>query len=622
MKPTQPSVGVQNMSDIIVFMKYAKYIKRLGRRETWEEIVTRNKNMHLKQYPQLKKELEWAYEFVYSKKLLPSMRSLQFGGKPVELNPARSYNCAYLAMNAIDAFKEVMFLLLAGCGVGYSVQQHHINQLPIVIKPTKERRFLVADSIEGWADAVGALISAYMGERKALPRFDYSDIRAKGTPLKTSGGVAPGPEPLKTCLHQVQTILDRKETGAKLTSLEIHDINCHLADAVLSGGIRRAALIAFFSFRDELMRTCKFGDWSKGDPQRGRANNSAVILRHKITEEEFQRYWEVIRASGCGEPGIFFTNNAEMLANPCVEIALLNMLFCNLATINDSNIVSQEDFNDRARAAGIIATCQAGYTDFHYLREEWKINCEKHALIGVSRTGIASLVTGDLNEKEAADCVTQANAEVAEKIGINPAARCTCIKPEGTSSLVLGVSSGIHAWFDKYYLRRVQVNKQESIYKYLLQHHPTLLEDDFFKPATDAHICVPMKAPENAVVGVETALQFLERVLRQHRRWIKPGHRVGDNHNNVSCTVYIKEHEWERVGKWMWENREHYNGISVMPVSTKVYKNLPHETITEEEHNKRVKELTLVDLTQVKEDGDYTNRQGELSCAAGACETV
>ena len=306
------------LSDITVHMKYAKYVPELERRENWNELVTRNKNMHIAKYPFLAEEIENAYRQVYSKKILPSMRSLQFAGKPIELNNTRLYNCAFLPIDSFQAFSEIMFLLLSGTGVGYSVQTLHVEKLPAVTKPTKTRRYLIGDSIEGWADAVKVLMKAYLCG-KPMPDFDFGDIRHKGAELITAGGKAPGPEPLKDCLHNIQKILDRKENGEQLKTIEVHDICCYIADSVLSGGIRRSAMIALFDIDDEDMLTCKFGNWWETAPQRGRANNSAVVVRHMVDEKVFFDLWKKIEASGSGEPGFFFTNDPSWGLNPCIS---------------------------------------------------------------------------------------------------------------------------------------------------------------------------------------------------------------------------------------------------------------------------------------------------------------
>jgi ribonucleoside-diphosphate reductase alpha chain len=609
------------LSDITTFMKYAKYVPDKQRRETWTELVDRNKNMHLEKFPQLKEEIDAAYKFVYDKKILPSMRSLQFAGKPVDLNNTRLYNCCFLPVDHSDAFSEIMFLLLSGTGVGYSVQRQHVEKLPEINKPTRTRRYLVADSIEGWADAVKVLVTAYM-KGKAYPLFDFRDIRPKGAMLITAGGKAPGAEPLKDCLHNIQKVLDRKANGEQLTTLEVHDILCYIADAVLSGGIRRSAMIALFDLDDDDMLTCKFGNWWENEAQRGRANNSAVIVRHKIEKEIFLDLWKKIELSGSGEPGFFFTNDAAWGLNPCAEISLRPFQFCNLCEINASDIVDQDDYNARARAAAFIGTLQASYTNFHYLRDIWKRTTEREALIGVGMTGIASGAVLKLDMKEAANVVKAENERVAGMIGINKAARTTTVKPSGTSSLVLGSSSGIHAWHNEYYIRRIRVGKNESIYTYLLINHPELLEDEYFKPNQQAVISVPQKAPVGAVTRQETALDLLARVSKVWKEWVKPGHRKGENKNNVSVTVTIKPNEWEEVGEWMWTNKEHFTALSVLPHSEHTYIQAPFEDITPEHYEELVEHLHNIDLSQVVELDDTTDLSGELACGGGGCEVI
>jgi ribonucleoside-triphosphate reductase len=619
-KPSvHPSVSI--LSDITVYNKYAKYNPVLKRRETWEEIVTRNKDMHIEKHPTLKDEIKKAYELVYNKKILPSMRSLQFAGKPIGINNTRIYNCAFLPVDDYRSFSETMFLLLSGCGVGFSVQQHHIEQLSEIKKPTKTKRFLVGDSIEGWADSVKVLVKAYF-TGSPLPLFDFRDIRPKGARLITAGGKAPGAEPLKECLFQIQKIFDRKENGDKITSLESHDIICHIADAVLSGGIRRAALISLFNLDDEDMLTCKFGNWWEENPQRGRANNSAVVLRHKITEEEFFKLWKKIEMSGSGEPGIYFSNDKDWGTNPCCEIALRPYQFCNLCELNVSDIESQEDLNERARAAALIGTLQASYTDFHYLRDIWRKTTEKDALIGVGQTGIGSGVILNYNLKEAAEIAKVENARVAELIGINKAARVTTVKPSGTSSLVLGTSSGIHAWHAPHYVRRMRLGKNEALYTYLSIYHPELIEDEYFKPTIQAVISVPQKAPEGSILRSESAIELLERVRKFNLEWVKKGHRRGANTNNVSATVSITEGEWEAVGKWMWKYKETFNGLSVLPYFGGSYVQAPFEDITEEQFEEMAKSLHSIDLTKIVEDSDDTNLMDQVACAGGACEIV
>jgi ribonucleoside-triphosphate reductase (thioredoxin) len=611
------------LSDITVHMKYAKYVPELNRRETWNELVTRNKEMHQKRYPELKDEIQLNYKYVYDKKVLPSMRSLQFSGKPIEISPNRLYNCSYLPIDHVDSFSECMFLLLSGCGVGYSVQKHHADKLPEITKPFegRTRRFVIGDSIEGWSDAIKVLIKSYLGsKRSSKVNFDYSDIRPKGARLVTSGGKAPGPQPLKECLVKIKGILDDKQEGSKLSTLEVHDIVCYIADAVLAGGIRRAALISLFSAYDEEMISCKTGNWWETNPQRGRANNSAVLMRHKITKKFFLDLWKRIELSGAGEPGIYFNHDKDWGTNPCCEIALRPYQFCNLCEVNVSDVTSQEDLNERVKAASFIGTLQAGYTEFHYLREIWQETTEKDALIGISMTGIASKAVLKMDMPKAADVVKRENSRVAKLIGINKAARTTCVKPAGTTSLVLGTSSGIHAWHNEFYIRRLRVGKNEPIYKYLKETNPDLVQDEYFRPHDTAVIEIPQSAPKGSITRTESAFDLLKRVKQVATEWVKPGHRKGSNTHNVSATISLKKDEWDKAGKWMWDNREFYNGLAVLPYDGGSYTQAPFEDITEEEFNKRVKLLNDVNLSHIIEATDETDLSGELACAGGSCE--
>ena len=610
------------LSDITVYMKYAKYLPELKRRETWEELVTRNMHMHIKKYPKLKSDILDAYTYVYDKKILPSMRSMQFAGKPIEISPNRIYNCAYLPIDHVDSFSETMFLLLGGTGVGYSVQQHHVDKLPLINKPYKKRtrRYLIGDSIEGWADAVKILMKSYLNGKSSRIVFDYSDIRPKGARLVTSGGKAPGPQPLKECILKVTGILENKEDGDALSTLEVHDIVCHIADAVLAGGIRRAALISLFSADDSEMIACKSGAWWELNPQRGRANNSAVLMRHKITKSFFMDLWKRVELSKAGEPGIYFNNDKDWGTNPCCEIALRPFQFCNLCEVNVSNIQSQEDLEARVKAAAFIGTLQAGYTNFHYLRPVWQETTEKDALIGVSMTGIGSGRILGYDMEAAAKVVKKENARVAKLIGIKKAARCTTVKPAGTTSLTLGTSSGIHAWHNDFYIRRIRVGKNEAIYNYLAKNHPDLVEDCVFRGHDTAVISIPQAAPEGSILRTESAFQLLERVKKVATEWVKPGHRTGSNSHNVSATISLKDDDWDLAGDWMWKNRDHYNGLAVLPYDGGTYTQAPFEDITKEKYNKMVKSLMDIDLSKIVEQDDETNLTGELACAGGSCE--
>lgn len=615
------SISNDILSEITVHMKYAKYVPEHNRRETWEELVSRNEKMHLKKFPELELQIRKNYKLVYSKKVLPSMRSLQFGGKPIEVAPNRIFNCAFMPIDDQRSFGEAMFLLLGGTGVGYSVQKHHVEKLPEIQRPNSKRtrRFLVNDSIEGWADAVKALVRSYFNSGSKL-KFDYSDIRPKGAALVTSGGKAPGSQPLRECLVKLEGMLSGKENGDKLSPIEVHDMVCHIADAVLAGGIRRAALISLFSADDDDMIACKSGDWWETNPQRGRANNSVVLLRHKIDKEYFMNLWDRVKASRAGEPGFYFSNDKDWGTNPCCEIGLRPYQFCNLTEVNVSDIVSQEDYENRVKAATFIGTLQASYTDFHYLRDVWRRTTERDALIGVSMTGIASGAVLDLDMKSAAEAVKTENARVAKLIGIKPAARTTCVKPAGTTSLALGTSSGIHAWHNDYYIRRIRVGKNEPIYSYLVQNHPELVEDEYFSPHSTAVISIPQKSPDNSILRTESALQLLRRVKRVTDEWVGPGFRKGQNTHNISATVSIKDAEWVDVGEWMWDNRESYNGLSVLPYDGGTYTQAPFEDCSKETYEAMLSSLTDIDLTKVLEEEDNTDLKGEVACAGGACE--
>lgn len=627
------------LSSLIVFSKYAKYRTDLKRRETWDEIVDRYENMLVKKYPALQREIKEKSQFIRRKKVLPSMRALQFAGPAMEVNHARGYNCCYMPVDSYHAFSETMFLLLGGTGVGYSVQKHHVAQLPAIQRPTKTRRYLIQDSIIGWADAVKVLMKSYLGYTHSAPDFDFSDIRHKGARLVTAGGKAPGPEPLKKCLFEIQQILDRKQDGEFLSALECHDIMCHIANAVLAGGIRRAAMIALFSHDDLEMLECKYGNWWELNEQRGRANNSAVLERDKITEAEFKDLWTKIELSGSGEPGFYWTNDIEWGTNPCCEVALRPYQFCNLCEINGDTVESQQDLEDRASIAAFFGTLQAGFTDFHYLRPIWQRTTEKDALVGVGITGIGGGKLTDLDLEAAAELVKSVNEEIAKEIGINPAARSTLIKPSGTTSLVLGSSSGIHAWHDDYFLRTVRFNLNEDVAHYMIVNHPELCETD--KLRSDV-LCVrvPMKAPKDAIMRTESAINLLERVKKFSKEWIAPGHRDGINTHNVSATISIDKNkkymtdgqedvfyefedsvsEWVAVGNWMWNNKEVYNGLSVLPYDGGTYVQAPFESCTQEEYESRIQSLTDVDLTKVLEIDDNTAFTQDTACAGGKCE--
>ena len=649
MNNTKNDLGLSALSSITVFSKYAKFIPELNRRETWEEIVDRYQSMMIKKYPNLEEAIIKSAELIRAKKVLPSMRALQFAGPAAEVNNARIYNCCYLPIDSLHSFSETMFLLLGGTGVGYSVQNHHVEKLPIIKTPGKKRTYLVEDSIMGWADAVKVLMKSYF-EGSFSPKFDFRAVRQKGARLVTAGGKAPGPEPLKLCLSHVQAILDRKKEGDRLTSLECHDILCFIANSVLAGGIRRSAMICLFDLDDEAMVTCKYGSWWETNEQRGRANNSAVLKRGEVSEEEFKALWKRIEASGSGEPGIYWSHDKDWGTNPCCEIALRPYQFCNLCEVNVSDVENQIDLNDRVSVAAFFGTLQAGFFNFHYLRPIWAKTTQKDALLGIGMTGIGSGEILKYDLALAAEVAKTVNSMISAQIGTNEAARVTCIKPSGTTSLVLGTASGIHAWHNDYYLRTMRFNKNEDIAVYMMNNHPDLCEDDVLRPADTVCVRIPVKAPEGSIFRTETAIDTLERVKKFSQEWIKPGHINGANTHNVSATIsidkgkqyirvigeYDKEFnylhiqnpdgshptidEWVAVGEWMWNNRETYNGLSVLPYFGGSYQQAPFEDITKEEYNIRISKIKELDLTKVTEQDDNVEFGQAVACGGGACE--
>lgn len=643
-QPPEPSAeqeqddSLRVLSDIVVNIKYARYLPDKRRRETWVEVCARHKAMFVKRFPALQSELDGVYrDFIVPKRILPSMRGLQFAGPPIEKNNARMFNCSFIAMDAADAFGEIMFLLMSGCGVGFSVQWHHIAKLPQVGIPKRcAYSHRVPDTTEGWADAVKAIMNYYF-DLGDYPVFDYELIRPKGAPL-SSGGKAPGPKPLQTCLEALDRLmrayvartckahkLDSTKYKIPIDALTVHDAVCHISVAVLSGGIRRSALLSLFTLEDKAMRTCKHGDWWKENGQRGRANNSAALYHDKVTKEQWLSLWKDIVDSNSGEPGAYWTNDAEMGCNPCCEIGLHSGQMCNLVDINAATITTQADFEARCRAASFMGTLQASFTKFTYLRPMWKVVTESEYLVGVGMTGIASRTVEDLDLRAGAEVVRSTNERVAKAIGIGPAARLTTVKPSGTSSTVLQCSSGIHAWHSEFYWRRIQLTKQEALYKYLAENFPNAVEDSVYdQTGEQAVAAVPVKAPAGAIVRTKEMLhQFLQRVRRFNVEWVRAGHNSGNNANNVSATITFDEAtEAAWLGEWLWANRSTYHGLSVLPRDLGTYKQTPFEECTEAEFEKAREYLRGFDITQVRENDDNTNLRGQLACAGGVCEMI
>lgn len=628
------------IADYIHVSKYARYQSELLRRETHLESSQRVLAMHRSYlatsvctgFPAIEL-LDKAWEYVDDERVLPSMRSLQFGGQPILRNHSRLYNCSASHADRIQFFSEMFFLLLSGSGVGYSVQWEHVNKLPTIPKVGRTvRHYLIQDSIEGWADAIlGLFQTTLKGE---YIEFSYDRIRPEGSPLVTSGGKAPGHLPLKTALEKIRDSLYRA-ANRKLRPIEVHDICCYLAEAVLAGGIRRSSLISIFSPDDAEMLHAKTGDWYPAQRQREMANNSVCLLRGEANRRQFKRIIELNREFG--EPGFYFTDNNRYTPNPCVEIGMdpvydgeTGFSFCNLTTINGSTAQTVEDFYARAEAAAVIGTVQACYTKFSYLGDASRLIAERDALLGVSISGIMDNPDICLNPKvqlEAAQIVIQTNRKMAKLLGINASARLTTVKPEGTSSLKLGaISSGIHFQHARRYIRRVTANRLESPFLFFKKANPHMCVE---KANGDWVIEFPIEVPSTARLKEQYgAIEFLEMVKSTYTNWVLPGTQGSGSPgltHNVSTTCHVKDDEWERVADYLFENQFNFAAVAFLPVrGDKIYSFAPLEAIISEADEVRWNQLISkyhpVDYTQMLEDADGTDLAGEAACAGGKCD--
>lgn len=631
------------LSRYITSSRYARYSEELARRETLPEMVQRVADMHVRKNPQIEEQLRWAFDHVEQQNVLPSMRSLQFGGFPIEEKNARIFNCIAGPVDNIDFFREYMYLLLCGCGVGYAVDYEFIEQLPPIVDQLDEDRIThhtIEDSIEGWAWSVDALIRSFV--EGYVVEFNYSNIRPKGAPIRT-GGRAPGHVPLRRALDQIRAILD-SALGRQLEPIEVFDINCLIADAVLAGGVRRSATICIFSADDLDMRRAKTGDWHKTHPHRARANISVRLLRSEVPERTFRRVFKYLK--DWGEPGFYFCNSIYEIPNPCVEITMYCRLedgstgfqACNLSTINGGHVTDAEKFYDYARAAAIIGTSQASFTDFDLsiFRPATRALIEREALIGVSMTAILANPQITLDEsvvRRAAEVVKETNREIAELIGINAAARTTCVKPEGTSTLQLDLTlSGIHPAHAPHYFRRVTANKKDPVYQWFKEHNPHMCQESVWsKNKTDDVITFPVKAPDHALFRKDIKnVAHLEIVLNWQKWWVETGQgytTYTNAHNNVSNTVTYDEEHWEDVARFIWEHRQHFTGITLLRYeSDKVFPQAPFEEITTPEDRLHyvnlINEYRPVDYTEMVEIQDDTALQREWACAGGSCQIV
>jgi ribonucleoside-diphosphate reductase alpha chain len=586
-------MSLKALQEYTFVSKYARYLKDKKRRETWDEAVNRVRDMHLSRYPQLKEELNWAFEQVRAKRVLGSQRALQFGGEPVLRKHARLYNCTASHCNRLRFFQECFWLLLCGCGAGFSVQKHHVAQLPeFVARKGEKKKYTIPDTIEGWSDALGVLMSSYFGggdfpEYAGYDvQFDYTKIRLEGSPLSSSSGKAPGPVPLRNAMEAIRKLLNRCVSGGqkRLRPIDAYDIVMFSSDAVLSGGVRRSATICLFSPDDLEMATAKTGNWFTENPQRGRSNNSALLIRNQTTREEFMSLINYVRQFG--EPGFVWADSTEIVFNPCCEIGLYPVdvetgitgwQVCNLCEINGGKIRTVEDFKIAATAAAIIGTAQAGYTDFTYLDVATKRIVEREALLGVSITGMMDNPEISFNadiQREMAQLILEVNEKCATKIGINPTARATCIKPAGTTSCFLGTASGIHPHHATRYFRLVQGNYLEAPIQHFNKFNPAAVEKSVWSAnGTDKVIRFCVEVPDGAKTKNQMdAVTLLEHVKLTQMNWVEAGRREDRCvkeflSHNVSNTITVKDHEWDAVAAFIYDNRSYFAGVSLLPFS-------------------------------------------------------
>lgn len=634
------------MQEYIHASKYARYLPEIQRREVYDETVARVEMMHLKRFPHLRAQINWAFDLVRERKVLPSMRTMQFGGAAIEACHNRGYNCTATLVDRPRVFAEAMFLLLSGCGTGYSVQYEHVEKLPALayVKQTDVRHHIVGDTIEGWADAVDALVQGYIQGYNI--EFAFHQIRDAGSPLVTSGGRAPGHLRLKQTLQRVREVLHGAQ-GRQLRPVECHRIMCHIADAVLSGGIRRSAMICLFSYEDSEMMNLKVdASWFDKEPWLANANNSVVLVRGEATKKQFERILKATRAYG--EPGFLFVSKPDHVTNPCSEIGLNPVLaeewvamgdtysstqtgwaMCNLCEINAAKLTSLDDYLEAAKAATFIGTLQASYTDFPYLGTVTEKIVRRDALLGVGMTGIQDaphIARNPTYQRQVAEACVAWNREFAALIGINPAARVTTVKPSGTTSLALGnVGSGIHAHHARRYIRRVTADALEVVFQAFKAANPHMCVQ---KPDGKWVIEFPVEAPDGAAVKEDfSAIEFLGMVRSTQQNWVVPGTARDDAglRHNVSNTVTVKPDEWDAVCDYLWKYRNEFTGVSLLPsMGDTLYAFAPFEAVKTDAQERRWNDLVAdykpVDYLAMFEAEDGTALTAEAACAGGACE--
>jgi ribonucleoside-diphosphate reductase alpha chain len=589
-------MSISELQEYTFATKYARYNPRLGRRETFVESVDRVFEMHEQFYKGLpiQQHLDFAKSAMKDRLVLGSQRALQFGGSPILRKHARMYNCSVSYCDRPRFFQEALWMLLCGCGVGFSVQAHHVNRLPSISRRSgMEVTYQVQDSIEGWADALGVMVSSYFQSDQPFPEFsgkrvsfDYSLIRPQGASLSSGMGKAPGSAPLKRSLMKIQEVFEARlvtiGSPCSLRPIDAYDIIMHASDAVLAGGVRRSATICLFSADDDEMCTAKTGDWFTNNPQRGRSNNSALLVRNETSKDDFLRIAQSVK--DFGEPGFVWADNTEVLYNPCVEIGMYPVdietgesgwQVCNLTEINMKAVQDEETFMRACKAAAILGTFQAGYTSFEYLGPVSERIIRREALLGCSMTGMMdspSIAFDPDMQRKGAALILEVNEEVARIIGINKAARATCVKPAGTTSCILGTASGIHPHHASRYFRRVQANISEMPLQYFKAHNPRAVETCLWNPnKTDDVITFCVEIPDTAKKKNDlSAIQLLEHVRLTQNNWVAAGKRPDACaapwlSHNVSNTITVRDHEWDALFDFIYEHRHDFAGISLLP---------------------------------------------------------
>lgn len=625
-------MSIKALSSYTFYSRYARYNSQKKRRETWDEAVGRVYDMHREKYaeqiaanPELDQLITFAQSMHNKKRVLAAQRSLQFAGAPIRKHELKMFNCLFSHIDRERVFAEIQYSLLCGCGVGFSVQKQHVKKLPKLVTeiPTEEVSFLIDDSIEGWADAVGVLFASFLPKSKEFSSFankkivfDYSRIRPEGE-LIAGQFKAPGPDGLARALEKIYALILARitndkfgsdEFSGKLRPIDCYDTIMHISDAVLSGGVRRSATLCLFSHDDSDMLTAKTGNWFVTNPQRGRSNNSAALLKGVVTREEFSKL--MASTKEFGEPGFIWMDDLDIGYNPCVEIGMYpktrdgrsGFQGCNLTEINGKWCDTKENFKKACEASAIIGTLQAGYTNFKYLAKESKEIFDEEALLGCSITGMMDnpdILFDEQNQKEAAEWILETNRKVAAMLGIKPAARATCVKPAGSTSCVLGTASGIHPHHAKRYIRRVQANNGEFCLQETKRRNPAAVEDSVWSSnKTDSVISFLCEVPGGAIVKNQlSAVELLERVKLTQQNWVAHGTDVSRCVNpklrhNVSNTITVKPDEWDAVEAFIFDNQQWFAGISLLAASGDLdYAQAPFATV-----------LTPVEL--VREYGD------------------